>query len=442
MKTALLCLLASIFVQSAPARADDWPQWLGPQRDGVWRETGIVEKFPDDGLKVLWRVPVALGYAGPAVANDRVFVMDFVRQSGKIANNPGKRDALEGTERVLCFAADTGRLLWKHENETIYSVSYGSGPRCTPTVDSGKVYALGAEGNLTCLNAEDGSVLWSKDLKKEYKTKSPIWGFAGHPLVDGDTLYCLVGGEGSIVVAFDKNTGRELWRALSADDAGYCPPSIIEHAGTRQLIMWTPVGLNSLNPKTGEPYWSLPLKPAYNMSIMAPRKLGDHLFASAIGNVGALIKLDTTKPGAKIVWRGTPKTGVYCSNSTPILNDGMIYGNDCGSGALVAARIEDGKRLWETFQPSTGGTKGAAHGTVFLVKHEDRFFLFSETGDLVLAKLSPEEYKEISRFHVLEPTTEAFGRKVVWSHPAFANKCLFARNDKELVCVSLAADGE
>ena len=417
--------------------ADDWPQWMGPTRDGVWQETGIVEEFPEDGLMVKWRTPIHGGYAGPAVADGKVFVMDYVSEEGDATNNPGKKSDLQGTERVVCLDAGTGEELWKHEYDCPYKISYPCGPRCTPAVDEDRVYTLGAEGNLFCLKTEDGEVVWSKDLKKEYHTTAPHWGFAGHPLVDGDKLFCLVGGKGSVLVAFDKLTGEELWKALSSDEPGYCPPSIIEAGGTRQLIIWTPNAINSLNPESGKVYWSVPLKPDFSMAIMMPRKSGDYLFASAIGEVGALLKLDSAKPAAKIEWKGTPKTAVYCANSTPIVDDGTMYGVDCKGGQLRAVEFETGKRLWETLKPTTGDGR-AAHGTAFLVKNGSRYFLFSETGDLILADLTPEKYTEISRFHVLEPTGECFGRPVVWSHPAFADKCVFARNDKEIVCVSLA----
>jgi outer membrane protein assembly factor BamB len=418
--------------------ADDWPQWMGPQRDGVWRETGIVDRFPESGLEVKWRTPVAYGYAGPAVAGGKVYVADYVKQSGEITNNPGKRDKLEGTERVLCLDAETGKELWKHEVQRSYYMSYPGGPRCTPLVDGDRVYTLGAEGNLYCLNAADGQAVWSKDFKKDYGAKTPIWGFSAHPLVDGDTLYCLVGGPGSIAVAFDKKTGRELWKAMDASEPGYCSPRMIEQAGTRQLLIWHPVSVNGVDPDTGKVFWSVPLKPNYGMSIIAPRKLGDLLYASAFGNA-AMMKLDGDKPGAEVLWRGTAKSALYSATAPPHLEEGTIYGADVQTGALIAARTTDGKRLWETLQPTTGGERRGRYGTAYLVKHEDRFFVFSERGDLMLAKLSPAGYDELDRFHVLEPTNKVFGRRLVWSHPAFAGKCMFARNDKELVCVNLAA---
>ncbi len=440
MRTSTWLLTASVWFAAGAAVADDWPQWMGPNRDSVWSEEGIVERFPDAGLKVAWRAPIGLGYSGPAVAEGRVYVTDYVLRSGDITNNAGIRDQLEGTERVICLDADSGDVIWQHEYDRPYALSYPSGPRATPLVNDGKVYALGAEGNLTCLDAAEGTIVWSKDLAEQYQTESPIWGFAAHPLIVGDLLYCIVGGEGSVTVALDKNTGKEVWRALSAGSPGYCPPTMIEHGGKQQLLIWHTEALNSLDPRTGEVSWSILIRAGYGMSIAAPRKQGDFVFASGVGNACMLVKLAGDKPDAEVVWRGRPKQAVYSSHSTPFVEGNTIYGNDGSTGALVGVRLDDGERLWQTMEPTSRTDRRANYGTAFIVKHQDRFFLFSETGDLILARLSPEGYEEISRFHVLDPTNTAYGRDVVWSHPAFANRHLFARNDKELVCVSLAAD--
>src|SRR4051794_9405914 len=162
--------LLTTLLLSTTARADDWPQWLGPQRDGVWRETGILEKFPKGGPKVLWRTPLGGGYAGPAVADGRVYVLDRVLDPGvKNPSNPFDRGSVAGQERVLCLDAASGKELWKHEYRTTYSISYPSGPRTTPVVRGGKVYTLGAMGDLLCLDAASGKVLWSKNFPADYK---------------------------------------------------------------------------------------------------------------------------------------------------------------------------------------------------------------------------------------------------------------------------------
>lgn len=427
-----------VLLASASLRADDWPQWMGSKRDGVWRETGIIDKFPEGGLKAKWRASIAAGYSGPAVADGRVYVLDYKLASGKVTNNPGARDQLTGQERVLCFDAASGKPVWSKEFETAYAISFPAGPRCTPTVHEGKVYALGAEGNLYCLDAAKGDVIWKKDFQAEYNAKTPIWGFAAHPLVVGNKLICVVGGEGSVAVAFDKDTGKEIWKALSASEQGYCPPTLVEAGGKKQAVIFHADGLTSLDPDSGKEFWSVPLKPDYAMSIAAPMRSGDYLFASGFANKSVLLKLSGDKPGIEEVWRGGAGKSVACDNSTPIIVDNVIYGNDGGTGALIAVDLKTGKRLWNSQQHLDGKRK--AHGTSFLVRHDDRFFLFNEHGELIIAKLTPKAYEEISRAKAIEPTNTCFGRKVVWSAPAFADKCVFLRNDKELVCINLAKE--
>jgi len=428
------CLFAILVVTaSIPSNtfAADWPQWLGPRRDSIWREDGMIQRIPEGGLDVKWRVPVGWGYAGPAVSNGRVYLMDYIHKSGTVTNSSGSRDRLDGVERILCLDAASGAVHWKHEYQRTYNISYPKGPRCTPTVADGKVYALGAEGDLHCLNAQSGMVVWKKDFVSEYKAKTPQWGFTNHPLVDDRWVYCVVGGTGSVVVAFDKDTGEEAWRALSASEPGYCPPTMIEHGGDKQLIIWHKESINSLNPGTGEVRWSSDLAPRFGLATAAPRLVGDHLFASGAG-VSALLDAST----GNIVWTGSPTTSVACTMSTPIIDDGVIYGND-GSGTVIAAKVEDGGRLWEMAKPIAARPQRS--GTVFLVKNGDRYFLFNDSGDLILATLSKAGYTELGRFRVLDATNHTGSREVLWSHPAFAERSLFARNDKELVCVSLAA---
>jgi outer membrane protein assembly factor BamB len=418
-------------------RGDDWPQWMGPNRDGVWAETGLLDKFPAAGPKVLWRTPIYGGYAGPAVAGGKVYVMDYETKADTraYAEPSMPKESINGKERVLCLDANTGKQLWMHSYECAYKVSYPAGPRCTPTVDGDRVYTLGTMGHLYCLDAQTGKPLWSKDFVKDFGATVAIWGYCGHPLVDGDQLIVIPGGEAG-VVALDKKSGKELWRSPLSKDPGYAPPSIIKAGGTRQLIVWLPEKIHSLNPTDGKEYWNVDLKPNYGMSIMAPQKLGDYLFAGGIGWKSVLLKLDPTKPAATEVWRGKRDTSLSPVNMTPFLEAGMIYGVD-QPGELRGVDLETGKRLWQTYAPTTT-KKNASSGTAFLVKNGDRFILFGETGRLTFAKLTRDGYEEIDAANILEPTTKAFDRNVVWSHPAFANKCVFARNDKEIVCISLA----
>jgi outer membrane protein assembly factor BamB len=426
---------------------------MGPNRDAVWAEDGIVREFPPGGPKVVWRAPVAEGYAGPAVAGGKVYVADRVLAKG--AANPADpfdaKTVVKSTERVLCLDAKTGKELWTHAYDCPYQLSYPYGPRCTPTVSGGKVYALGAMGDLYCLDAGTGAVVWSKNFPRDYEAKVPTWGFCGHPLVYKDLVICLVGGDGSVAVAFDKETGKERWKALSAKEPGYSPPTLIKVDGKDRLVIWHAQAINGLEPETGKLLWTVGLEPMYGMAIMAPRQEGDKLFAAGIGGAGVVLKLgpdDTVTP----VWQEAVKKekgmapkpiGLYPVNMTPFVDGGTIYGVD-QPGMFRAVELGTGKKLWWTHKPVIGREEeetfmGAGSGTAFVVKNGDRYFLFAETGDLIIAKLTPERYEEVSRAKVIEPTGAAFGRKVVWTHPAFADRCAFIRNDKEIICVGLAA---
>jgi outer membrane protein assembly factor BamB len=424
---------------------------MGPNRDDVWPETGVVKTFPKDGPKVLWRVPVGGGYAGPAVANGKVYVADKHLKPGSVEpKDPFDiKNPVPSVERVLCLDATTGNQVWKHEYDCTYRVSFQAGPRCTPAVSGGKVYTLGTMGDLFCLDADSGKVVWSKNFPKDYKAEVPLWGFSGHPLVYQNLLICLVGGENALVVAFEKDTGKEAWKAMNtpaSNGPGYGPPTLLEIGGTTQLVVYHSRGITGMNPRTGGQFWNVPMDAYRGMAIMAPRKDGDLLFAGGYVDKCVVVKLGPGKTDASEVWRGDKKavTGLYPVNMTPFVEGGVIYGVD-KEGALRAVDLKTGKRLWSTFKPVFGeekeeGFSGGGSGTAFLTKNGDQFFIFAETGELVIAKLSPSGYDEIGRAKLLEQTGAAFGRKVVWSHPAYANKSVFARNDKEIVCASLAAE--
>jgi outer membrane protein assembly factor BamB len=428
--------LALVVCLASSALGDDWPQWMGPGRDNVWREEGLIDKFPDDGPKVLWRTPVAGGYAGPAVVAGRVYLMDYVTDDNVRVDN-FDRKASSGTERVLCLDEKTGEIKWKHEYPVTYTISYPAGPRCTPSVQDGKVYALGAEGNLHCLDAASGDVIWSKDFHSEYHTKSALWGYASHPLIDGDNLICIVGGEGSHVVAFDKNTGSERWKALTSPEQGYSPPTIFDASGVRQLILLRPNAVTSVDPATGNEYWSVPYEATSNSIIMSPVLSGDLLYAGGFNNKSLLLKLDSDKPGAEVAWRDRGANAVSPINVQPYAEDGVLYGFD-QKGVLRAIDLESGKKLWETSKPVSD--RPANSGTAFIVRQGKRHWLFNDSGELIIAKISPDGYDETDRVKVIEPTNTAFGRDVVWSMPAFANRRAYIRNDEECICVDLASE--
>jgi outer membrane protein assembly factor BamB len=443
----LWSFLASFFV--APTlRAEDWPEWLGPKRDGVWRETGLIDQFPKDGPKVLWRKPIHDGYAGPAVVGERVYVMDRERpldEDGKPAKPT--RAGIPGTERVLCLSATDGKQIWKDEYDAPYKISYPNGPRVTPLIRDGRVYTLGAVGDLRCLDAEKGDLIWSRNVAKEYDQKPPVWGWATHLLLDGDLLYCLVGGEGSAIVAFNKQDGKEVWKALSTKEIGYSPPMIFELAGKKTLVVWLSESINGLDPTKGTLLWTHEYpedievrRPAVNISTVVCDK--NRLFLTSFYHGPMMLEITGDKPEAKVVWKSKSNDpakpeGLNCVMGTPALKDGYLYGL-AGMGELQCVKAETGEKIWES--KKVLGEDKAFCGTAFLIQKGNQVIVFNDHGDLILAELSPKEYTEISRTHLLEPTQKGFERDVVWSHPAFARKCVFARNDKEIICVSLAAE--
>jgi len=418
-----------LLVVASGLRADDWPQWGGPRHDLVWRETGIVRKLPAGALLPrVWSTPIGEGYAGPAVAGGKVYITDLVERKNK-----------SGTERVLCLDAASGKVLWTHAYGVEYGIAYPAGPRSTPVVDAGRVYTVGAVGDLLCLDAEKGGVIWKRNFVAEYGNNIPTWGMAASPLVEGDQLITLVGGPGgALIVSFDKATGKELWRALDDPEVGYCPPVILTFGGLRQLIAWHPRAVSSLDPATGKVYWEIPFKIRSGLCIAIPRQSGNRLFVTAFYNGPMMIDVAPDGKSAAVAWQGKSDSevktdGLHAIMCTPVLTETHLYGV-CSYGQLRCLDAKTGQRVWETREATGDGRWWNA----FLIPHEDRFFIHNEQGDLIIAELSPEGYKEISRAKLVEPTRKVGNRMTIWSHPAFALRSVFARNDKEIVRVDLS----
>lgn len=424
---------AIVLVTAAAACADDWPHWMGPTRDNEWRESGLLEKFPVGGPKILWRTPIHEGYAGPAVASGRVFCADYTTTADLGEGNFERKEA-GGTERVFALDEKTGRVLWQHAYPVRYTVSYPHGPRCTPTVDGDRVYFLGAEGNLLCCDVASGAVRWRKDLKTEYGAKSPLWGYAAHPRVDGRKLITLAGGSGSHVVAFDKLNGAELWKSETQTETGYVPPSIIEAGGVRQLLAPGGNAVTALDPETGRRLWTTPYDASNGSIIMTPVRVGELLFVAGYSNKNLLLRLATDRPAAEVVWRDKKGAAISPVNVQPIAVGNVVYGFD-QNGRAYAVELPSGKRLWDT--ADIVGRSGFSE-TAFIVRNGGRFVLFTERGELVFGAFTPQGFDEVDRAKVIEPTRKAGGRAVVWSMPAFANKHAYIRNDKELICVDLS----
>ncbi len=438
--TTVLASVAFVLVCSPAVHADDWPEFRGAGRLGVWHESGIVQDFPTEGLKARWRVPIKAGYAGPAVADGRVFVTDFEPTNG-----------MRGTERAMALEETTGNLLWMQEWDADYAgIQWEVGPGATPTVDGDRVYILGRTGVLTSLRVDTGEVLWRKSYAEDYDVDRMRWGFdwgfASAPLVDGARLICFVGGPPDArVVALDKMTGEEIWRALPSEaDLGVAQPIIIEAGGARQLIVWDPEEVASLDPVTGEVYWQQPYVVGGAMTVAVPVQVGSQLFFSTFYDGPMMLTLNQDRPGATVAWKGTSNSeirteGLHAVLATPIIDGGYIYGI-CSYGQLRCLNAATGERVWET-QEATVERRRWVSG--FMVKNGNRVFINNDRGELIISRLSPSGYEEISRTHLIDPTSPPGNRRelrtVSWVHPAYANKHILTRNDEEIVSLSLDA---
>src|SRR2546426_7225955 len=226
--------------------AADWPQWRGPNRDAVWTESGIVEKLPHSGLKVLWRAPIAMGFSSPVIAAEKGYLSDTELKKPIVR------------QRVHCLEADSGKVRWTYSYEMpapdwFFMEEQARGPGATPVVRQGKVYALDLFGILVCLDTRHGNVVWKKNLKEEFQMKETS--VDASPLIEGDCLILMLGGKGGAgIVALDRNTGREVWRGLD-EAVTWSSPIVIDAGGVRQLIVWTQQSVSSLNPANGKLYW-------------------------------------------------------------------------------------------------------------------------------------------------------------------------------------------
>jgi outer membrane protein assembly factor BamB len=306
-KTLLAAALTLPLLLSAALRAEDWPQWRGPNRDGVCGETGLLQAFPAEGLKVRWRVPVGWGWSSPVVAQGSVYLADSVVVKPK------------AKERVHCFDETSGKALWTH----VYEVAYEDwafdpkqevGPVATPIVQNGKVYTVGRRGDLFCLDAKKGHVLWQRNMEKDYQ--------AGSPLIEGELLILFFGGKpGACVIALNKDTGKEVWKALD-ETWTYSSPIVITSGGKRQLIVWTQESVTSLDPATGKPYWRQRLLTSSEYAVSTPVFHQDRLL---IG--GLMFQLDPDKPDAKVLWPDSkaPARRVLSHTSTALYRGDYIF---------------------------------------------------------------------------------------------------------------------
>jgi outer membrane protein assembly factor BamB len=409
-----------LFLSSVTMQATDWPQWRGPNRDGAWNETGILQSFPVGGLKVRWRVPIGPGWSSPIVVRGRVYLTDMRLAQPK------------AWERIQCFKESNGKKLWSREWELVYPdwafiPEHGGGPAATPIVENGKIYSLGRKGTVDCLDAQSGKIIWEVQLGRKYEIAE--LSCRGSPLIDENLLIVFTGGKpGACLVALDKHTGREVWKALE-DSVSNSSPLIVTAGGERQLIVWTAQAVNSLNPETGETWWRIPMTTSNNDSIPTPVVQKNRLLIS-----GLMLELESTKPEAKVLWPETMTASkrLLSNTSTPLLHGDCVYSAK-SSGELVCLDAVTGKQLWGT----SNVTELKSGASIHLTPNRNATFLFTDEGNLIIAQLTSDGFHEMDRVRLLKPTSVLGPRRFTWAPPAYANRCIFARNDEELICASL-----
>jgi outer membrane protein assembly factor BamB len=406
MRALLLTVLAA-----APAAAQDWPQWLGPRRDGSTSDQVRPWKGP---LKVLWHLPVGEGHSSPVVAGGKVFLHTRVKDKEE--------------EEVTAYDADTGKVAWHSAYPRAkFSSPFGTGPQATPAVANGRLYAYGATALLTCFDAADGKQLWQVNALQKFGGTKLVFGAASSPLVEGDKVLVNVGGKGASVVALAADTGVVAWKALD-DPASYSSPIAFGEGKSRQVVFLTGAGLASLSPGDGTVFWQFPLKDKLMESSTTPVKAGDRLIASSItyGSVALDLLTQDGKPAIKEAWK-SPELTSYFTTPIPVgPNDLYMVTSSLpllgkSQAVLHCIDLTSGKKRW-----SKSGV-GQYHAAL-LRTGDDKLLMLQEDGTLVLVAPEPSAYRELARAKVCDHA---------WAHPAVAGGRLFVRDERELVCLQL-----
>ena len=405
-------IIATVSAAASFAQSDaEWPRWRGPHGDGFWEPKPLPADFAEREPQMLWKVGVGKGFGGVTVSDGRVYLMD--RQT-----SPSEQ------ERVLCFSAVDGKVLWQHTWPVKYGEmgGYATGPRASVTIAEGKAYALGATGMAACFEAATGKVVWQRDGVKELRARVPQWGFAASPVLWKDTVLLHLGAEGNgSVVALDKASGKERWRG-GRDPAGYSTPEIIAHDGSHQLIQWGPEHVQALDPDSGAELWTYPYEITYGVSIAQPIYRDGLLLVSGYWHGAKALRLGA-KP--ELVWEEQKK---MCGlMSAPLFKDGLVYMLDKTEG-LTCFQLSDGSIRWQDGNQLTPKDRNPQLSIVWLDQSQSLVALVNAVGELVYAKLQADGAEVLARHQVIGKT---------WAHPAFTKDSLFARSDSELAAWKL-----
>lgn len=401
---ALACIAFS-------AQADDWPQWLGPQRNGVSAEKGLVDTFPKEGPKIHWQSEVGEGFSGPVISGEKLILFHRVG----------------GEEIVECLNAASGKGLWKYSYPTDYRDPYskGNGPRSTPTIVGEKVVTVGADGTMHCLTIKDGKKVWSRSLVNEYKTPLGFFGIGPSPLVEQNLVLMNVGAKQAGIVAFDLDTGKEVWKATD-HPGSYSSPTIATIDGTRVGVFFTRTGAVVLEPKSGKVLYQQRWRSRNDLSVNAatPLIVGNQAFFTASYETGALL-LNLKKDGAQEAW--TDEEILSSQYNTAISHEGHLYGFDgrVDSRTLATFRcfeLKTKKIKWDKSEYGNGS----------MILADGKLIVLTESGELRLVAATPNAFRELARAPLLDAAP-------CRAQIALANGRLYARDQRKLVCVDLKA---
>ncbi len=400
--------LALLLAASLMATAADWPQWLGPQRDGSSPEKVAAWK---DAPKVLWRQPVGEGHSSPIVANGKVYLHVKVKDKEQ--------------EEAWAFDAKEGKPLWNTPYDRAkFGSIFGAGPRATPAVAGGKLFTFGVTGVLTAFDADKGTQLWQLDTLKDFKAPNLFFGASSSPLVEGDNVLVNVGGKGASVVAFTTDKGKVAWQALN-DGATYSSPIAVGKGKERQIIFLTKEGLVGLKAEDGAVFWRFPLVDKLSESSTTPVVIGDVLLGSSVtyGSVGLKMGSKDDKPTVAESWK-EPALTCYFSTPVAVKDDIYMVTGEIGVNGTATLRCVDaktGKERWS--RPKVGKYHAA-----LLRLADDKLLLLEDSGQLALFEPDPKAYKELARSKVCGNT---------WAHPALSDGKLYLRDHKELICLQV-----
>ena len=411
--TSSFLSLVMINLVGEHANAGDWAQFLGPDRNGVSAETGLINAWPSAGPKIVWRTPLGVSMSGVAVARGAAFTMF---QDGE-------------SQYVVCLNAADGKELWRTPVSPKYENAMGHGPRATPTVSARRVFAFTGEGILAALKVDDGKQLWTVNVPTLLGGKPNEYGVSCSPLIADDRVIVHSGTKAAAVAAFGIADGKLAWK-IGSGNAGYSSPALMSLNGDTQIVSLTGSGAIGIEPGTGKELWSFPFPTEYDCNTASPVRLDDqHVLISAGENHGSVVlavKAGRNGARAEEVWSSLGKDSQLRAEwQTPVVHDGHVYGLDNQGGAgpitnLICMRLKDHKTMWQKNR----------FGKSNLILADGKLFLTTMEGEIVIVEASPEEFQELSRATIMESTRQA---------PALADGHLYVRDDKEVICVDARA---